>query len=245
MLQAHLMSTRQSALSKYREIAVGDGGTAQLLRYETAMWFLASMPGGLGYFLRSKAYRSMFRSAGSRLVIGRSVCLRHPGRITLGNGVLIDDYCVLDAKGKSDEGITLGDNVIVARNTILSCKGGGISIGENSNISANCMLMSESKLNIGKNVLVAGMTYIVAGGNHSIDSTDTPIICQPMIQRGGVVIGDNCWLGANVTILDGATIGRDSIIAAGAVVTKSVPDFSIAAGVPAKIIRSRKQTREG
>jgi acetyltransferase-like isoleucine patch superfamily enzyme len=240
MLQARLTSTKSSALSKYREMAVGDGGIPQLLRYESAMWFLASMPGGLGYFLRGKLYPSMLRSAGLRLVIGRSVCLRHPKRITLGDGVIVDDYCVLDAKGESDEGITVGENVILARNSVLSCKGGSISIGDNSNISANCMLMSESQLTIGKNVLIAGMTYIVAGGNHVTDATDVPIIRQPMLQRGGVTVEDNCWIGANVTVLDGVTIGRDSIIAAGAVVTRCIPEFAVAAGIPAKVVKYRK-----
>lgn len=172
--------------------------------------------------------------------MGRNVCLRHPKRIRLGKGVFIDDNCVLDAKGQSDEGISLGDGVVLARNSILSCKGGSIEIGENSNISANCLLISETSLKLGKNVLVAGMSYIIAGGNHGIERTDIPIIRQPVFSKGGVTVEDNVWLGANVTILDGVTIGRDSVIAAGAVVNKSIPEFTIAAGVPAKVIKQRR-----
>ena len=235
--QAKLASSGESALGKYRNIAVGQSG---LFRYELACWFLSPMPGALGYLMRSKLYPKLLGSSGRGLVIGRNVCLRHPGRIQLGGGVILDDNCVLDAKGDSEQGIMLGGGVILGRNTILSCKGGGIEIGENTNISANCLLLSETQLSIGKNVLVAGMTYIVAGGNHGIERTDIPIIQQPCTSRGGVSIGDNCWLGANVTVLDGVTIGRDSIIGAGAVVTESIPEFAIAVGIPARVVRMRK-----
>ena len=243
--QALLASEKQSAIDKYANIAVGRKGLIPLLRYELASWFLSPMPGALGFLLRSKFYPRLLASAGRSLVFGRGICLRHPNRIRLGDGVMVDDNCVLDAKGDSPEGISLGDGVVISRNTIVSCKGGGIKIGRNSNISANCILISESSLSIGDNVLVAGMTYIIAGGNHRIDRTDIPIIRQPMLQKGGVRIEDNCWLGANVTVLDGVTIGRDSVIGAGAVVTEDIPEFAIAVGVPAKVVKIRKAENHG
>ena len=238
--QARLASSGESAVDKYRSVAVGQRGLGPLLRYELGCWLLAPMPGALGYLLRSKFYRRLLGSSGGGLVVGRNICLRHPGRIRLGSGVIVDDNCVLDAKGDSDEGIAIGDGVILGRNTILSCKGGSIEIGDNSNISSNCMLVSESRLSVGKNVLIAGMTYIVAGGNHGIERTDIPIIRQPCTSKGGVRIEDNCWLGASVAVLDGVTIGRDSVIGAGAVVTENVPEFAIAVGVPARVVKLRK-----
>lgn len=237
--QAQLADAKKSPLDKYAEIAVGSKGFISILKYETVS-LLGPVPGAFGYWLRSKAYPKLLGSAGRGLVFGRSVCLRHPRRIHLGKGVIIDDNCVLDAKGESEDGISIGDQVVLGRNTILSCKGGRIEIGDNSNISANCMLLSETRLFIGRNVLIAGMAYIVAGGNHGIERTDIPIIRQPVTQKGGVRIEDNCWLGANVTVLDGVTIGRDSIIGAGAVVTESIPEFAIAVGVPARVIKFRK-----
>jgi len=239
-LQARLASSGESALDKYRNIAVGRSGLGPLLRYELACWLLAPMPGALGYLVRGKLYPKLLRSAGRGLVVGRNVCLRHPSRIRLGSGVIIDDNCVLDAKGESGEGIVIGEGVILGRNTILSCKGGGIEIGDNANVGANCMLYSESRLSLGRNVLIASMTYIVAGGNHGIERTDVPIISQPCTSKGGVKIEDNCWLGANVTVLDGVTVGRDAAIGAGAVVTESVPEFAVAVGVPARVVRMRK-----
>lgn len=241
--QARLASSG-SALDKYRNIAVGEPGLGGLLRYEL-ICLIAPVPGALGYLLRGRLYPRLLRAAGRGLVVGRSVCLRHPGRIRLGEGVVIDDNCVLDAKGESEEGIAVGDGVILGRNTILSCKGGGIEIGENTNIGANCMFLSETCLSIGRNVLIAGMSYIVAGGSHGTSRTDIPIIRQPMSQKGGVCIGDNCWIGAGVAVLDGVTVGRDSVIGAGAVVTKSVPEFAVAVGVPARVIKLRKSGGEG
>lgn len=241
--QAQLLDQGKSPLAKYADIAVGRKGLGALLSYDLACWFAAPMPGALGYFVRGKFYPRLFGHAGKGLVIGRNVCIRHPGRIQIGNGVVIDDNCVLDAKGDSDEGITIGDGAILGRNTIVSCKGGSIEIGDNSNISANCMFISETRLSIGSNVLIAGMCYVIAGGNHGVERTDVPIIAQPMVSKGGVRIGDNCWLGANVTILDGVTIGRDSIIGAGSVVNEDIPDFSIAVGTPARVVRNRENAQ--
>lgn len=238
-LQARLVGRQGSAASKYLDLVVGSRKLIPIIRFELLMGLSSTVPGALGYWLRSKMYPRLLRRAGHGVLFGRNVCIRHPARISLGDGVVIDDNCVLDGKGESGEGIIVGDRVLIGRNTILSCKGGSIEIGDNTNISANCMLMSESRLYIGRNVLIAGMTYIVAGGNHGFSRTDVPIIRQACDSKGGVRIEDNCWLGANVTLLDGVTIGRDSVIGAGAVVTKSIPAFAIAVGVPARVIRYR------
>lgn len=239
-LQSALVESGGSAVSKYIELNIGQPGFWPLIKYELGSIFLLPMPGAIGYLLRSKLFSRMFRSFGKRVVMGRNICVRHPARISVGSGTILDDYCTLDAKGKSIEDITLGEQVVIGRNTTLSCKGGFIQIGDNSNISANCMIVSESRLEIGNNVLIAGMTYIVAGGNHGTERTDVPIIQQPMVCKGGISIEDNCWIGANATILDGVTIGRDTIVGAGAVVTNDLPPFSIAVGTPARVVKTRK-----
>ena len=75
--------------------------------------------------------------------------------------------------------------------------------------------------------------------NHNYSNTEIPIRLQG-VNRSGIIIGDDCWIGAKATILDGARIGNGCIVAAGAVVTKGeYPDYSILGGVPAKIISSR------
>lgn len=238
-----LRDKHQSALQKYRRLNVGRPGLWPLLRYELLTAGLGNMPGALGLFLRQKLYRRLWKHCGRGVVIGRNVTIRHPHRIVLGNRVVIDDYCVLDGKGNADTTIVIGDDAIIGRNTVLSCKGGTIRLGDRTNISVNCTLISETTLDIGPHVLIAGHCYLIAGGNHGLDRTDVPMIDQPSVQRGGVHIAENCWLGAQVTILDGTTIGRDAVIAAGAVVNRSVGEFAIAAGVPAKTVRDRRQQR--
>jgi acetyltransferase-like isoleucine patch superfamily enzyme len=190
-------------------------------------------------FLRSKLVPRFLRRSGGSAALGRNISLRHPGRISLGRGVIVDDGCILDAKGDCSDGITMGDGVILGRNTIVSCKNGCIRIDDNANISANCMLISETELSVGKNVLIAGMSYLIAGGNHGTLRTDIPIIRQPMVQKGGIKIEDNAWIGAGVVVLDGVTVGHDAVVGAGSVVTRSIPPFAIAAGVPAKVVKMR------
>jgi acetyltransferase-like isoleucine patch superfamily enzyme len=155
---------------------------------------------------------------------------------------MIDDGCVLDAKGQQNAGIEIGDNVVLSRNTILSCKGGSIVIGDNTNFSVNCTFISESSMRIGANVLFAAYCYVIAGGNHGTDRTDVAVIQQDSLSKGGVVIEDNVWLGAGVNVLDGVRIEHDAIAGAGSVVMRDVPAFTVVAGIPAKIIKSRTQS---
>lgn len=240
-----LKDDNTSALTKYMMLVLGRRSLLGLMWFETVMLLTQNLPGALGIILRRKLWKTLLGHAGRNLVIGRGVTVRHPHRIKLGDNVVIDDHAVLDAKGFQDVAIDLGDDTVIGRNTVLSCK----SMGENSgrfkldarvNISCNCTLISETEFHIGTKVLVAGHCYMIAGGNHGTDRVDLPILDQPMIEKGGIDLQDHCWVGANVTVLDGVTVGRDSVVAAGAVVTRSVPAFMIAGGVPAKVLRDRK-----
>lgn len=238
-IRAMFKDKSTSAVKKYMLLTVGKKSYWALFKYELLTGLFGSLPGALGLALRRMAYRRLFGRCGRGVVIGRNVTIRHPHRIHLGDRVIIDDHVVLDAKGDNDRTLTIGDDTLIGRNTILSCKGGRIELGDRVNISVNCTLLSESLLTVGEKTLIAGHAYLVAGGNHSFDRTDTPILDQPLVQRGGVQIAQHCWLGASVTILDGVTVGRDSVIAAGAVVNKPVDAYKIVAGVPAKVIRDR------
>ncbi len=77
--------------------------------------------------------------------------------------------------------------------------------------------------------------------NHNFADTSQKIIDQGVTCKG-IVIEDDCWLGFGVKVLDGVTIGKGSVIGAGAIVTKDIPPFSIAVGVPARVIKSRNPT---
>jgi acetyltransferase-like isoleucine patch superfamily enzyme len=89
---------------------------------------------------------------------------------------------------------------------------------------------------IGENVLIAGRVYI-SDHNHCFSEIDKPILAQGIVSGGKVVIEKNAWLGEGCVILPGVTIGENSIIGSNAVVTKDVPPYSIAVGIPAKIIK--------
>jgi len=235
-----LMDQEKSALSKYIDFFIGKKGLFQFMKYEGIILLFSWVPGALGLFLRKIFYPLIVKKVGRGVAFGRNITLRHPHKISIGDHSFIDDYAVLDAKGEKNRGIVIGQNVMVGRNTILSCKEGSIYLKDFANISANCSLLSETAISVGKYTFLAGHCYLVAGGIHSFERTDVPIMFQPSLTKGGIDIDDDCWIGASVTILDGVSLGRGCVIGAGAVVTKSIQDYSVAVGVPAKITKDRK-----
>lgn len=244
----HLIKDKDtSALKKYMGLVVGRSSLWALLSYELRILLFSNIPGALGIVLRKVFFRSLFGAMGSGVVIGRCVTLRHPHRIRLGDGVIIDDFAVLDGKGNRPVTIDVGPGCIIGRNTVLSCKqmaemSGRIILQSQVNISVNCTLLSETDLTVGEKVLIAGHCYIIAGGNHGLDQLDVPILDQPMVHKGGVTIGAGSWLGASSVLMDGTTIGENAVVAAGAVVSGAVEDGTIVGGVPAKLLRDRRTT---
>lgn len=236
-LQKAILEKNKSPITKYKELVIGIKDNLFLLKYELINTACSSIPGALGILLRSKFYPLIIEKVGNNTVFGCNVVLRHPKKIHIGKNVVIDDNCVLDAKGNSNRGIFIGDNVFIGRNTILSCKNGDIEIKGNANISFNCAIYSASSVVIEENVLVAAYTFFIGGG-HTFTEKDKPVIEQESISKG-IRIGKNSWIGADVSILDGVKIGEDVIVGAGAVVTKDIPNSTIAAGIPAKIIKNR------
>jgi acetyltransferase-like isoleucine patch superfamily enzyme len=130
------------------------------------------------------------------------------------------------------------DNVFIGRGSIIYCKNGDILLKAGVNISSNCTIMSSNKLTVGAGTIMGAYTYLLSGGEY--DYTDgTPFAQQSGSKtKGELVIGPNGWLGARVTVLDGASIGEHCVIGAGAVVNKPIPAHSLAVGVPARVIKS-------
>jgi len=239
-LRRRMVDPSITPIKKYQTFIVGNQSFLFLLKYEILTSLFGLIPGVLGLTLRTLFYPLMFKRVGRNVIFGRNITIRHPTKISIGNNVVIDDNCVLDAKGEDNQGIRIGDNVFISRNSIISCKEGDIEIGNDSNIGTNCLIHSETSLKIGRYVLIAAYCYIVAGGNHDFDKIDVPIILQPSISKGGVVIQDDVWLGADVKVLDGSNIGKGTIVGAGSVVTTELSQFSVAVGIPAKVVRKRK-----
>lgn len=229
---------RLSPLRRYALLAVGKTGWWALLRYEFAVLTAGGVPGALGYWLRRKLYRGLFARAGRNLILGRHVTVRGASRIELGDDVFIDDHCVLDARGEHAS-IRIEDGVLVSRNTVIRAREGDLRIGAGSDIGCNCVLGTDSRLDVGRDVLMAAYGYLVAGGNHNTEDPEVPIIRQGVESRGGIVVGDGAWLGARVTVLDGNRVGEGAIVGAHALVTRDIPARAVAQGVPARVVRER------
>lgn len=231
-----LAASDRSALAKYQDFFIGRRGVMPFLKHELAVALAANMPGSPGFLLRSKLYRAIFRHLGRGVQFGRNIALRHPLSITIGDRTAIDDDCLLDARGGrasedpagggEEGGIVIGADCLIARGTIVQCKTGPISIGDGCSIGSHTLLSSAGGIRLGNHVLVAGKCYI-GGGRYRTDLCGTPIMHQALYSQGPVVIGDDVWLGANVTVLDGVTIGRGCVIGAGAVVRRDVPENTI------------------
>lgn len=235
--QEQLFDQSRSAREKYAALVVGQPGWDALLRYELVVLFSQGVPGALGLAMRRVLYPMLLGAAGHNVVFGQHVSLRHPHKIRIGDDVVVDDNCLLDAKGDADSGISIGRGVFVGRNTILSCKNGVIDIANGANIGFNCEIFSAARVNIGANVLIAAYCYVI-GGDHEFSDATRSVLEQGRTARG-VTIGDGAWLGAGAKILDGVRIGAHAVIGAGAVVREDVPERAIAVGVPARVVGSR------
>jgi len=113
----------------------------------------------------------------------------------------------------------------------------GIEIGDNCHFNFGCYISGTGGLKIGNDCLFAPGAKVITGG-HNFDDLSAPIIRQGL-DVSPVIIEDNVWVGAGATILQNVTIGSGSVVAAGAVVTKSVERNSIVGGVPARLIGTR------
>lgn len=130
-----------------------------------------------------------------------------------------------------------GENVRIHPTASLRC-GQNISLGKNSHINQYCCIWASpnAKISLGDNVLM-GPGVKMFSSNHG--AARDSIMNKQEWKEKDVVIGNDVWLGANVVVVPGVTIGDGSVIAAGAVVTKDIPPYSIAAGIPARVIKER------
>lgn len=115
-----------------------------------------------------------------------------------------------------------------------------LKIGNNVSFNTDVHIGCIQHVQIGDNCLLASRIFISdhEHGDTSFDSLLLAPAKRPLKSKGPVIIGDNCWIGEGVAILSGVTIGRNSIIATNSVVTKDIPEFCIAAGIPARVIKN-------
>jgi acetyltransferase-like isoleucine patch superfamily enzyme len=236
--QDQLFDRQQSARAKYAALVVGRPGWGALLKHEIVTLAAQWVPGALGLALRKALYPALLGACGRDVVFGQNVVLRHPHKIRIGDNVVVDDNCLLDAKGESNRGIAIGSGVFLGRNTILSCKNGDIDVEDGANIGFNCELFSASHVRVGRDALLAAYCYLI-GGDHDFSDPEAPVLAQARTSAG-VTVGAGAWLGAGVKVLDGASVGDRAIVGAAAVVRSEIPASAIAVGVPARIIGQRE-----
>ncbi|PCJ65325.1 MAG: acetyltransferase [Bacteroidetes bacterium] len=188
---------------------------------------------GSRMLLKGKNPKFMLRGKGVKFIA--------VSRIRFGKFLKLGDYVTFSGLGR--EGIKIGKNVGIGSyskvivSTSLNAIGYGIKIGNNVGIGEFAYLGGAGGLEIGDDCII-GQYLSCHPENHNYGDVNLPIRLQG-VNRHGIKIGANCWMGSKVTILDGVTIGDGCVIAAGAVVTKSFPANSVIGGLPAKLLKTR------
>ncbi|MCC6454914.1 MAG: acyltransferase [Caldilineaceae bacterium] len=194
------------------------------------------------WLVRGLIWRLRFGHSAGMVMIASGTHIRHPRCLRVGKNFIVEDY--VEIMALSRQGIVCGNNVTIgAFSTIKPSSyygrnlGEGLRIGNNSNIGRYAYIGCSGLVTIGDNVMMGPKVSIFAE-NHNFDAIDRPMH-QQGVTRQPVVIEHDCWLASGVTILAGVTVGRGSVVAAGSVVTQDIPPFSVAAGTPARVLRSR------
>ncbi len=212
---------------------------------------------GLG--IRYLLYPVIFKKMGRSVKIYPNVRLENGKQVEIGFGVVLNRGVEIDIPRNND--LTIGDRVNLSRDVRISVMGQGnkirlanlvsldrgvdlkafegsqLKIGEHTYIGPYTCISGYGKIEIGKDCRIASHSSLCAH-NYNFTNPNKKIREQGFNFKG-IRIEDDCWLGSGVKVVDGVTIGRGSIIGAGAVVTKDIPPYSIAVGVPAKVIDSR------
>jgi len=176
-----------------------------------------------------RIYYSNLQGVGSNVFFGRDIRIEHPEYVSLGDNVYLNDFCWISiVKHKSEN------------NTPKILKNPSLIIGDRTYIGRFATIACVNKIKIGEDVLISDRVFI-GDVSHGYERNDLPIKDQDLMDSGPVEIGSGSWIGIGVSILPNIKIGKNCVIGAGAVVTRDIPDYSTAAGVPAKIIKINRK----
>jgi acetyltransferase-like isoleucine patch superfamily enzyme len=190
--------------------------------------------------VRLQYYKQKLKHMGENVKIGCGVNMINPQYISLCDNVKINDNCTLIARG--EKGIRLDDGVELKHGVYLDTESpaGYIEVGKEVYIGTGCCLHGHQGLEIGDYCLLA-QNITITPYSHIFEIKDELIRNQGGHTRK-VVIGRDCYIGMNCCVLYSADIGEGSVIGSGSVVVHTVPSYSVAVGVPAKVIRKRGPT---
>jgi acetyltransferase-like isoleucine patch superfamily enzyme len=171
-------------------------------------------------FVNRRVLTSKFKKFGKNVTLMKPYMLTSPQYIEIEDNVFIREYSRIEAI------VTDGCKEF---KPILKIKKG-------AHIEQFFHVGACEYVEIGENVLIAGRVYI-SDHNHRFSDVDKPILAQGIESGGKVIIEENAWLGEGCVVLPGVTIGKNAIIGSNAVVTKNIPPYSIAVGIPARVIK--------
>lgn len=211
-----------------------------LLAYIVEATILRSVgwiPGLLGGLARNVIYQPIFKKLGPFSLIETGVELKSTGSLSLGKRAVVQGNVQLNGWHLNSE-ICLKDFAYLDRGVNITVHDKGrIEIGYRTYIGPYTCIAGPGPVVIGQQCLISSHCGIY-GNNHVFDDPDAYVRNQGFTCKG-ITLEDDCWLGTGVRVLDGVTIGQGSVIGAGAVVTKDIPPYSIAVGIPAKVIGKR------
>ncbi len=175
--------------------------------------------------LISRASLAELKYTGEGVALGKGVKIEHPECVSLGDRVHINDYCWLSIVDKNSE-----------FSQSISDGGPELTIGSGTYIGRFGTLACVNRIIIGDDVLISDRVFI-GDAEHGFLLTSVAIKEQKISSPGPVIIGDGTWVGIGVSILPNVKIGKNCVIGANSVVTRDIPDFCVAVGNPAKVVR--------
>lgn len=233
-IHARLLARATGAEPRAAEPALREGEALGILVRVAVNW------------ARGALWRPFFARCDGPLFVARGVRITSATRIRVGAHVKLEEG--VELQGLARRGVVLGPSVTIGRGAQIRPSsyygtdlGEGLAVGARSAIGAFSWIGASGFVEIGADVLL-GPRVMILPENHVHADAQRPIRAQG-VERGGVVIEDDCWIGAGASILSGVRIGTGAIVAAGAVVTKDVPPRAIVGGVPARVLRMRALQR--
>lgn len=181
-----------------------------------------------------------FFKTGKKVFVGANTRIYNSRNIQFGHSVTIDRHCIID--GFSSDKIVLGHCArIGAFSTLTSTShfskyGKGLKMGNNSAVGDFTHFGAAGGIEIGNDVIMGSYISFHSENHNFLDSSK--LIREQGVTSKGIKVGNNVWVGAKATFLDGCIVGDNSVVAAGAVVNGIYPDNSIIGGVPAKVIKT-------
>ena len=192
--------------------------------------------------LRGLFYKLLIGKSKGFMFIGKGVSIRQARNIEVGRNFKAEDFCEIQGLARV---MKFGDNVSSVRFAMIRPTGyyqgepgEGLIVGNNSAIGVLNYIGPSGKIVIGNNVML-GPNVSMSAENHVFDDPEKTIKSQGVVRKG-ITIEDDVWIGTGAMIMDGVTIGQGSVVAAGSVVTKDIPPYSIVGGIPAKVIKMRR-----